>query len=469
MKLFEKLPLPPVFYHGREASYWREDARGGWIKINETAVRLFVADHGYAKKAADEVNAEADDCMLRIQESQNVAYAGPLAGHAAGVYDMAGNLVLVTKGPKFISPCAGEWPTLERLFAGMFVDGEVDQRPYFYGWVKAAMETFRSGNWRASQMLALAGDAGSGKSLTQNLLTEVFGGRSVKPYQFMRGGTEFNAHVFAGEHLVLEDESESVDPRSRKHFAAMMKTLLCGQDQNCHGKNREAIILRPLWRMTVSLNDDPERLLVLPPLDDDVRDKIIALKVMKRAMPMPTGTPAEADLFWKTLVNELPAFLAHLETWVVPADLADARYGIRSFHHPEIVEKLNATNGEDRLLELVDLVIFGNQFERNAWSGSAAVLERRLTDDECNYRHEAKRLFSWNSACGAYLGRLENSRREYVAGRVSSKIVHGRTIWTITPPSHEETADPGVMEPAATPSNLVPELSLEVKTKLGLG
>lgn len=49
VKLFENLPLPPVYYHGREASYWREDDRGGWIKINESAVRLFVADHGYAK------------------------------------------------------------------------------------------------------------------------------------------------------------------------------------------------------------------------------------------------------------------------------------------------------------------------------------------------------------------------------------------------------------------------------------
>ena len=48
MKLFENLPLPPVYYHGREASYWREDDHGGWIKINENAVRLFVADHGYA-------------------------------------------------------------------------------------------------------------------------------------------------------------------------------------------------------------------------------------------------------------------------------------------------------------------------------------------------------------------------------------------------------------------------------------
>lgn len=461
--IIEHLPLPPVYYHGREASYWREDDHGGWIKINENAVRLFVAEHGYAKKADAEVNAEADACMLKIQEKQNVAYVGPLAGHAPGIHRMPGSLVLVTNGPKYIEACRGDWPTLRSLFEGMFVDGEIDQTPYFYGWVKTAMGTFRSGSWRASQMLALAGDAGSGKSLTQNLLTEIFGGRSAKPYQFMRGGTEFNSHCFSGEHLVLEDESESVDPRSRKHFAAMMKTLLCAKDQNCHGKNREAITLRPLWRMSVSLNDDPERLLVLPPLDEDVRDKIIALKVMKCGMPMPTHTPELQELFWNTLVGELPAFLSHLKNWTIPANLADARYGVCAFQHPEIVEKLNATNGENRLLELIDLTIFGNRWNRESWTGSAAELERKLTDDDCAYRHDAKRLLNWNAACGSFLGRLEKSKAEFVAGRVSSRMLRGKTQWTITSPHKDEPA--ADTPPTPSPVN-IPPMREELRTKV---
>jgi hypothetical protein len=126
MNLFEKLPLPPVFYHGREGSYWREDSRSGWIKINETSVRLFVADHGYAKKNDGSVNSEADECVMRLQSEQNVVYAAPLAGYDAGSYEMNGKTILVTEGPKRIVPKAGEWPTLARLFEGMFVDGEVD-------------------------------------------------------------------------------------------------------------------------------------------------------------------------------------------------------------------------------------------------------------------------------------------------------------------------------------------------------
>jgi len=467
-KLFENLPLPPVYYHGREASYWREDDAGSWIKINETAAKNFVADFGYLKRMEKDANCEADDCLLKLQSRQNVVFVGPLAGFDAGVHTMSGNLVLVTSSPRFIAAKAGEWPVLKKLLENMFVVGDLDQRPWFYGWVKTAMTSFRSRRWRASQLLALAGEPGSGKSLIQNLLTEMFGGRSAKPYRVMTGGTTFNSDLFGGEHLVLEDESESVDIRSRRHFAANIKSLLASWSQSCHAKHREALTLQPIWRMSISLNDDPERLLVLPPLDDDVRDKIIALKVAKKPMPMPTDTPELADRFWQTMVSELPAFLAFLETWTIPAEIADARYGVTAFQNPEIVEKLNELNPEDRLLELIDLQFFRNPMRRDPWTGSAAELERKLTGDDGKCQREAQRLLSWSAACGSYLARLAKADRPHTAGRVTARSSGGGVkTWTINPPSAvEEAADvPTTAQVQANP----PRLPDEVKTKLGVG
>ena len=437
--IIEKLPLPPVYYHGREASYWRENDTGGWIKINESAAKNFVADYGYTKKnETDEANCEADDCLMKIQSSQNVAYVGALAGHPAGTYTIAGNLVLVTNSPKFIEPKAGEWPVLAQLFEGMLVDGELDQRPHFFGWLKTAVASLRSCHWRASQLMALAGEPGSGKSLTQNIITEIFGGRSRKPYQVMVGETSFNSHLFGGEHLVLEDESASVDIRSRMHFASNIKSLLANRDQGCHGKHQEVITLRPVWRMTLSLNDEPERLLVLPPLTSDVRDKIIVLKVNKHPMPMPTDTPELTETFWDTLVSELPAFLHYLESWTIPADIADSRYGVRAFQHPEIVEKLEETTPEIRMLELIDGDIFSNRMNRIPWTGTAAELTRRLMRENAECRDEARRMFSWGGACGTNLGRLEKSTAAYVSGRVTSRRVNGIRHWSVSPPPLEE-------------------------------
>ena len=435
--IIEKLPLPPVFYHGREASYWREDEAGGWIKINETAAKNFVANFGYAKKTETEPNCEADDCLMKIQGSQNVAYVGALAGYDPGVYDMAGNLVLITKGPRFIKPAAGEWPVLGHLFEGMLVDGDVDQRPHFFGWMKMALMSFKNRHWRASQLLALVGEKGSGKSITQNLITEMFGGRSRKPYRSMTGGTTFNSELFGGEHLMLEDESAAVDIRSRMQFAAHIKSLLVNRDQSCHGKNQEAITLRPVWRMTLSLNDEPEHLLVLPPLTQDITDKIIALKVHKKPMPMPTDTPDRADQFWNTMLKELPAFAHWLESWTIPPEIADPRYGIAAYQHPEIVEKLGETSPENRLWAMVDDEIYGNQFNREPWNGTAAELERRLLRDNSECRDEARRMFGWSGACGTYLGRLEKSKAEHVVGRISSHRVNGVRHYTILPPKLE--------------------------------
>lgn len=435
--MIEKLPLPPVYYHGREASFWREDDKGGWIKINESGAKNFVANYGYAKKVAlVEPNCEADECIMKVQDSQNVAYVGALAGYPAGVYEMAGNLVLVTSSPQLIVPKAGEWPTLARLFEGMFVYEGLDQRPYFFGWLKMAMASLRARHWRASQMLALAGEAGSGKSLTQNLITEMLGGRSRKPYRAMTGATTFNSELFGGEHLVLEDESASVDIRSRTNFAANIKSMLASMNQSCHAKHAEAVTLRPIWRMTLTLNVEPEHLLVLPPFRSDVRDKIIVLRVKNSPMPMPTGTPELEKVFWNTMVSELPAFLAYLESWTIPADVADARYGVRAFQHLEICEKLDETTPEMRLLEMIDAEIRVDGF-RPAWNGTAAELTRHLMRENSGCRDEARRMFNWGGACGSYLGRLEISTAPYVAGRVASRRVNGISHWTITPAPEE--------------------------------
>jgi hypothetical protein len=389
-------------------------------------------------------NSEVDRCVMEVQARQNVAYVGPLAGHVAGVYRMGDSQILVTDSPKFITAQPGAWATLAALFSGMFMDSELDQRLYFYGWIKNAMESFRQRRWKASQLLAMAGPAGSGKSLTQNLLTVMFGGRNSKPYQFMMGHTPFNSHMFGAEHLMLEDESESVDIRSRRHFAANIKTLLTGRDQNCHAKHREALILHPLWRMSLSLNDDPERLQVLPPLDTDVRDKIIVVKVLKSRMPMRTGNPADDERFWNQLVSELPAFLHHLAQWQVPAELADTRYGIKAFQHPEIVEKLEQTTPELRLLELIDRQLFSRQDRiyleatPEPWEGSAAVLEAQLVNTQSRVVFEARKLLTWQNSCGTYLGRLEDSQNEHIAGRIVSRKHNGQTRWTIQPPILEE-------------------------------
>jgi hypothetical protein len=239
--------------------------------------------------------------------------------------------------------------------------------------------------------------------------------------------------MFKGEHQVLEDENESIDIRSRRQFAANIKTILTNQDQNCHGKNREALTLQPIWRMSLSLNDDPERLLVLPPFDSDIKDKLIVLKVNKSEMPMKTGTVDADKEFWDKLVSELPAFLYYIDHYQVPSPLQDSRYGILAYQHPDIVEKIQETTPEIKLLDLIDAELWRRHEIPGIWEGTAAKLEKALMKDDSSVNYEARRLLSWNNAAGTYLARLRDSTAEQAIGRIHSRKVNGKTVWTIAP------------------------------------
>lgn len=443
-KIIEAIPLPPLYYHAADTTYWRADGRGAWIKVNESSAKNYIAEFAYSKASDFGENSEVERCLMKVQSDHNVVYTGPLAGFNAGIHKMAGNLVLVTSGPKWIAPVERPWPTIERLFHGMLVDGTLDQRPYLFGWLKSARESLLRRQWKASQLFAMAGQVGSGKSLTQNLITLMLGSRAVKPYQFMMGQTTFNSHMFRGEHQMLEDEAESIDIASRRRFAANIKTILTNHDQNCHGKNREALTLQPIWRMTLTINDDPERLLVLPPFDSDIKDKIIVVKVCKNPMPMPTGTVENDRLFWDRLVSELPGFLHFIDRYQVPESLQDSRYGIAAYQHPDIIDKIQETTPEMKLLELIDQALWIGTTMPETWEGTAGQLEKSLTRENSHVSYEARRLLHWSNAAGSYLARLRDSTAEHARGRVSSRKVNGKTLWTIEPVRQVPAPLPGL-------------------------
>ena len=438
--IIESLPLPAVYYRPEPAPFYlREDMDGSWMKVDATTVRSFLSEHGY-EGGRTEGTSEANRCLLRLQSEQNVAYAAPLAGHRAGLHTINGKRVLVTESPRFIEPAPGAWPMIDGLLNAMFDDDPHHQRDYLLGWWKQAVDAVRSGRVHASQMLTLAGPPGSGKSLTQQLITTTLGGRSAKPYLYMCGRTAFNGDLFRAEHLVIDDEAEDITMEKRRHFAAIVKAICVNPEQHCHAKNRDALTLTPVWRLSCSVNDDPERLQVLPPLDNDVADKIIILKVKAGTMPMPSGTPEARAAFWARLVGELPHFLYYLEQWEIPAELRTDRYGMRHFHHPDVVEVLINSAPEVVFQSLIDAEYFRFAYTdlagtepQTAWDAPSPEIERHLVRDDSRVARQARQLLRHHSHCGTYLGRLYKHQAGK-PGRISRRLVNGDTIWTIQPP-----------------------------------
>jgi hypothetical protein len=176
------------------------------------------------------------------------------------------------------------------------------------------------------------------------------------------------------------------------------------------------------------VNEEPENLLILPPLEDSLADKLVLLKVFKQDPLMPTDTNEERRHFRETLLNELPGLLWDLTHWEIPAAIKSGRFGVKHFHHPDLVRAIEESTPEVKLLGLIDTAFDkGILNSETGFTDTAEELESTLS---FAYPTEARRLFSWSGALGTYLGRLADKHPH----RVEQKRTADRRLWIIRPP-----------------------------------
>lgn len=436
------LPEPEVYFYPDAGCYFIRDDRGAFIQVAESSLKRHLQIFGMSKfDEPDGKPGEISRFIAKAQTTKNVFYASPLAGHTAGVRTTRdGSRYLVTNSPHFITTEDGEWPVFEAMLRNLLVPDEVHdkmnvgevQLHTLYNWAKTAAQAVRAGKRRESQVLVIAGPAGCGKSLLQQIITLMLGCRSADPYGYLLGDTQFNSHMFKAEHLMIEDRASSFDPRVRRHFGRELNALLMNVAQNCHPKNREALTLFPHWWVTMTLNDEAENMMVLPPFDESLKPKMTILRAFKRGMPMPTQTDEQKTLFWERLNLELPRFLHFLlNVWTIPTDMRCSRFGATHYHHPELLEMMDAQSPERRMLELIDAHYFpAGGLDDDRVDIKAEEISAVLTDKDSKYAFEARKLLHWANACGTYLGRLEDMYPD----RIKRRILNGSTLWTLFAP-----------------------------------
>lgn len=397
-------PVDSFFYDGTK---YFLDAGHQYIPMDQRSVVRHLKNANIKGEAIDNI-------LCGIQVEKFISYAGALAGHPRGLHVSGGCRLLATTSPDIIQPAPGQWPTIRAVLEGLLLDdiaGKV-QLETFLGWLKFARESLTSNRRRPGQAIALAGQRGSGKSLLLDLTELALGGRRANPYAYFSGRTNFNEDIAGAELLAVDDEAGSCDIRSRKSFAANIKSCLFSGSVRIHPKHRTAFLFRPVWRMVLALNDEPEALLVLPPITEDIADKLTLLRCHRRPLPMPAHTLDEREAFFAKLRSELPALLDWLEKWDVPGELREERCGVTFYHHPELLASLHQLSPEGHLAALVDTLAAAkvDSFQL-PWTGTASELKAALCIHSTTSRDAEKLLQSPNST-GTYLGRLEGSRVE---------------------------------------------------------
>ena len=428
----------PDYFYAQSERFLVRNPAGRWLALSASSYKRILASRGISTKRGNgEVMSEGDHVIIQTQLENDIARYGPLCGRNAGFYVENGIRHLVTESMQLIEPIKGPAPVIVAILRGLFGDPNTDisaaQEHTFLGWMQSSVRALRAGRFVQDQAMVIAGPRDCGKSLVQHLvITPCLAGRAVNGEKFFLRGNDFNSDLYRAEHITMDDCQASTKISDRLAFGAKLKGATVGSAVgDLHGKGKDGIAIRPWWRVSVTVNDDPEALLVLPPLNADIADKIILLKARQFEMPMPTRNQEEREKFAAAIRAEIPAFLHFLlHEYEIPEQFRDLRrYGVATYHHPELVELLDGLSPEKELLDLIDTTLFDDPASV-AIRISADDLENKIRN---RHPYRANKLFWHSQACGKYLHRLSNKHPD----RIDKNATNKGKLWRISPATVE--------------------------------
>lgn len=364
-KVIQKAQQLSYYYLGDGSGrYFGQANTNSWIAFNRNALGKQLVKQGFREnKLEGEVLSPVDEIITSIEMDKSIEAAlKGASGRHAGYYEENGHRMLVLKSPVFIKPRAGGFPTIKG-FLEQLLDHDVQkvQLDVFYGWLSASMKDLRNNGKRRAkftpaQMLHIIGPPDSGKSLLlKYILPACLGGRSADcDALFEEKGASFNSDMFQSELLYLDDSDVlKQDFSFRVKFGERIKSFTVGAGGSYHQKFGDKVPIPPWWRFIRVMNNEPNTIGTLPPLEVGVADKLIIL----------TGRSMDGGIIDKTkpgwfepvrdaIEDELPAFIHFLlEVYRIPAHIHDPgkRYAVLSYHAPEILGIISEDSPEEYL------------------------------------------------------------------------------------------------------------------------
>jgi len=399
---------------------------------------------GVTRHLADQ-HDDPKELMMAVREAckareldGGVQWYGAIAGHAQGLALDTNDLpILITSEAKTPRPLAGDASLICGIIGNAFADPTATL--VFISWLAGRYKAVRSHCHIPSPMMVLAGEINSGKSLLAWIVSEALGGRTANPYASWSGGMLWNDDLVGSELLLVDDCVGSTDIRSRRNFGASFKEAIYPHVIQLRKRNSSSIAVRPVWAVIVCCNDTPESLQIIPPLDNDLADKVALLHVIGVALPVDTSTP-EGKLELQALIrSELPAFAQQLMDWQTPPELHDSRSGIKAWRDPALTDAVDAHSPARRLEDLLDTALT----HMGLWGDlprelTSADIQGRLEDSQSPVRDQARQLCTWHGAMGSALAKLARSGSEFVT--VSENTVSGKPprYW-VSPPKFKQS------------------------------
>ena len=418
-----------AYYDNENHSYWIEVPRG-WVSVNETSLVRFLMQDGYNKKPlSDSLLTNVDREIVDIQSNFTVDYAGPIAGWNKDYYEIYGKRILITSSPNLLAAVEGDWSLFEACIEALL--GRVEHgKTQVLTWKandKLFLECLYGQFYRPGAACCLIGGANAGKSFMQDRRTTYYGGRVANPWLFIQGKTPFNSELIAAEHLKVSDP-HVYKSEDRADLGDMIKNFLFDEAQSCHGKHQAAFAVPPRRRLTLSCNKELHNMIV-PSMDASMLDKMDLNLCSDNSVPPPGYEHIPYGDLVKKVEAQLPAYVWHLQNeFKIPLELEARRCGVKTWHHPELVQIINENLKESQF----EQVMINYQFFQNGpWEGQFNDLMKNL--EAIGSNSDVKPFLSKPAMIPFLLSKLQSRFPDRYL-RTGNRTGKKRQGWKILPP-----------------------------------
>lgn len=408
-----------------------------WRRYNkeDMLMRLKVAGISHRLKPG-QTATEAEQVLTLVQENRRVDGQGPFLFNPEPTVVFNGYRMLNTASQNAVMKPStdgdpSKWPWLHDFFENIFdpyLQNECHPRDYFFAWLQRFWRAGLNSSPKLGQLCVLAGKPSRGKSfLGIAVLRKIMGG-AVDASNYLLEGKGFNRELGASPIWNVDDSKSTANFNDHKRFSEMLKKHAASPELVFHPKYMDAVTLPWFGRIFITCNDDSDSLSILPTLDGSILDKLNLFRCHP-TWAAKFGTFQEND---EMLSRELPHFLAWLDAWEPPHNVIDhknPRYGVVSYHHPDLVESARDSSPDHRFVEILEawreeLLRIHEKGKPTLWHGSCTDLIRSLNSDPSL----APLLRSYTPVT---VGRIMSKIKEYYKPLVKSHKVAGLTRYTI--------------------------------------
>jgi hypothetical protein len=322
-----------------------------------------------------------DEAKAFIRKHRRVDGAGPSLYNPNELWFEGGKKYLNTAKNVKIMPAAetaGPWgegfPRYAAILDNVFA--HPDYKDFFLFWLKRFYESAEQGKLCMGQAMILVGPVHCFKTfLIERLLAPAMGGYADLSSVVSGEGNGFNADLFQSPLAIIDDSRAAESESALQRYASYVKKLVAHGKHKYHEKYLTPIMVEWRGRVVIAANDDPVSIKAVPALDMSNEDKIIAL-----ALKTYEEGPVMDAL--KDVETELPALLAWLKAWEVPAKYIDAanRYVVRSYIAEEVREKIDAGGKHAELRDLINAWWQRIDSSTKVWEGTAVEFLQVLND-----------------------------------------------------------------------------------------